>query len=329
MNKIKTTHPTRTFESAVGTIDYPFTNDFMFHAVFEESSDCVIRKLLCSLLHMSPDDILSIRVENPIDYGRRITDKMIILDLKLLLNNSEMINIEMQVLDEKDWPERSIIYLCRCYDNVRKGSEYDSVLSAHQISILDFDLFDDAPEFYSTHHLRNDRSGRVFTGNFSLSVLNLRRIELATEEDKKWHLDKWAALFKAKTWEELRMIAAQDEEMTIASRTLYNKNQDEVARLWAEAREDFLWEERRRARRIEAIEKEMADKEQIIKNLDSEIQSKNQEIKFRDKEIKSRDQEIKSRDQEIKSRDQEIKSRDQENERLRALLIANGINPDC
>lgn len=52
-------------------------------------------------------------------------------------------------------------------------------------------------------------------------MLNLRRVDLATDEDKKWKIDKWATLFKAKTWEDLRMIAAQDEEMTIASKALY------------------------------------------------------------------------------------------------------------
>ncbi len=56
-------------------------------------------------------------------------------------------------------------------------------------------------------------------------MLNLKRIDLATDDDKKWMLDKWAALFKATTWEDLRMIAAPDKEMTIASRQLYNKNQ--------------------------------------------------------------------------------------------------------
>ena len=302
------TSSVQSFESAVGTIDYPFTNDFMFHVVFEECDDRVLKKLLCSLLHMKAEEIVSIRVENPIDYGRSITDKKVVLDLKLLLNNNAMVNVEMQVLDEKDWPERSLIYLCRSYDNIRKGHDYDSVLSAHQVSILDYDLFDEEPEFYSTHHLRNDRSGRLYTGNFSLSVLNLRRIDLATEEDKKWNLDRWATLFKATTWEDLRMIAAHNEEMTIASRTLYNKNQDEVARLWAQAHEDFLWEERVRKKRAEKLEKELANKEQIIQSMDLEIQSK---------------------DQEIQSKDQEIQSKDQELQRMRSLLVANGIDPDA
>ena len=39
------------------------------------------------------------------------------------------------------------------------------------------------------------------------------------------------------------MIAAEDLEMTNTAKTLYAKNQDEAARLWAQAREDFLWRE--------------------------------------------------------------------------------------
>ena len=133
--------------------------------------------------------------------------------------------------------------------------------------------------FYSTHHLRNDRTGRIYTGNFALSVLNLRRIDLATEEDKKWKIDKWATLFKAKTWEDLRMIAAQDEEMTIASKALYEKNQDKYARIWAQAHEDFLAEERMLVNRV--------------------------------------------KDAESKAEQAESKA-----EHLRALLIANNIDPD-
>ena len=83
-------------------------------------------------------------------------------------------------------------------------------------------------------------TGKAFIGNFALSVLNLRRVELATDEDISWQIDRWAKLFKADTREELRMIATDDLEMTNTAKTLYTKNQDETARLWAQAREDFL-----------------------------------------------------------------------------------------
>ena len=285
MTTNKLSIPVPAFENAIGDIDYPFTNDFMFHVVLEENKS-VLRKLLCSLLHMHPEEIKSVEIQNPIDYGRSITDKKVILDLKLLLNNSKIVDIEMQVINKGDWPERSVIYLCRSYDNVLGGEEYDSVNPAHQISILDFDLFDEEPEFYSTHHLRNDRTGRIYTSNFTLSVLNLRRVDLATDEDKKWKIDKWATLFKAKTWEDLRMIAAQDEEMTIASKALYKKNQDKYARIWAQAHEDFLAEERMLVNRVKDAESKAEQAESKAKQAESKV------------------------------------------EYLRALLIANNIDPD-
>lgn len=239
ISKINSQTSSCTLKNASGRIRYKLTNDFMFHVVFEKNIPA-LRMLLGSLLHMVPEEIKSLEVCNPTDYGSFVTDKKIILDLKLLLNSNKLVNIEMQVLNEKNWPERSLIYLCRSYDNVSKRRKYSTVFSANQVSILDFDLDNTEPEFYSTHHLINDRTGLIFNGNFALSVLNLRRIELATDEDKMWRIDRWARLFKSETWEELRMIAAEDVEMTNVANTLYTINSDEQARLWAQAREDFL-----------------------------------------------------------------------------------------
>ena len=48
-----------------------------------------------------------------------------------------------------------------------------------------------------------------------LNVLSLKQIELATEEDKFWELDRWAALFSAKTWRDIKMIAKNNEVDTL------------------------------------------------------------------------------------------------------------------
>lgn len=61
---------------------------------------------------------------------------------------------------------------------------------------------------------------RIYSDKFQVNVLELKQIELATEEDKKRNLDFWAKLFKARTWEELRMIAKDNEYFTEASNTL-------------------------------------------------------------------------------------------------------------
>lgn len=47
----------------------------------------------------------------------------------------------------------------------------------------------------------NVKKHYIYNDNFTLNVLDLSQIELATDEDKAYKMDYWAKLFKAKTWE--------------------------------------------------------------------------------------------------------------------------------
>ena len=104
------------------------------------------------------------------------------------------------------------------------------MLPVHSIGFLNFTLFDDAPEFFATYQLRNNKNNRLYTGKFSIHVIDLTRIDLATEEDKHYEIDRWAKLFKAATWEELKMIAKNDPDLMQASDELYKVNKDDILR---------------------------------------------------------------------------------------------------
>ena len=129
-----------------------------------------------------------------------------------------------------DWPERSLSYSSRCFDNLDSGEDYLDVLPVHSIGFLNFTLFDDAPEFFATYQLRNNKNNRLYTGKFSIHVIDLTRIDLATEEDKYYEIDRWAKLFKAATWEELKMIAKNDPDLMQASDELYKVNKNDILR---------------------------------------------------------------------------------------------------
>ncbi len=68
------------------------------------------------------------------------------------------------------------------------------------------------------------RPARIYSNNFKISVLNSRHIDQATEEDIDHHLDEWARLFKAKTWEEVRQLAETNLAIKKASMTMYRMN---------------------------------------------------------------------------------------------------------
>ena len=198
------------WRNATGKIEYSMTNDYMFRMVLQSNNN-VLKGLISSMMHVLLSDIKSVEIVNPIELGKHIDDKDFILDVKVMLNDNSIINLEMQVTNYSNWTNRSLSYLCRAFDNVQKGEDYNSAIPVTHIGFLDYDLLPDDIEFYSTYMLQNVETGKIYNSKFRLSVLSLNQIKLATKEDKKWHIDEWARLFKASTWEELKMIAEKDQ----------------------------------------------------------------------------------------------------------------------
>jgi FtsZ-binding cell division protein ZapB len=246
------------FEQATGTIDYRFTNDYMFHAILQKN-ETVLRALICSLLHLKSDDIRSIRITNPIELGEAMDDKEYILDITILMNDN---------------------------------------------TFLDFTPFEEAPEFYATYKLLNVKNHRLYSDKFILNVVDLTQIDLATDEDKAYQVDRWARLFKTTTWEELKMIAKNDNVFLEAAQTLYSLNADETIRAQCRAREDY---------------------DRLHNTINHKINKLEEENKSLTTEVKSLATENETLTTENESLTTENKSLTTENETLKKLLQEQGI----
>lgn len=228
--------------SLSGQLPYMLMNDYIFRAILQESNT-VLKGFICSLLHLTPEEVHSVVITNPIELGRAINLKTFIIDVHVSLNDSAVIHLEMQVLNKGYWTERSLGYLCRSFDQLNKGQDYSEAKPVIHISILNYTLFPSCPEFYSTYLLMNRKNHNIYSDKLMLSVLDLNQIALATNEDKKYQIDYWAALFKAQTWEELNMITSKNEYMKEICPTLYKVSADENIRLQCEALEDYYREQ--------------------------------------------------------------------------------------
>lgn len=131
------------------------------------------------------------------------------------------------------------IYLCRAYDQLLSGQDYCASKPAIHIGFLNFTPFKDFPEFYASYRLLNVKNHHLYSDKFTLSVVDLTQTALATEEDKAYQIDYWAKLFKAATWEEIKMIAQKNKYLQEASETLYALNADEMVRQQCQARADY------------------------------------------------------------------------------------------
>jgi len=227
-----------TYKEASGPIHYGMTNDYMFRAVLQKNIT-VLKGLICSVLHLKHEDIQSVQITNPIELGDSFDDKTFVLDINVLLNNNTLINLEMQVVNEHNWQDRSLSYLCRSYDQLYQGQTYSSAKPAIHISFLNFTPFPDYPEFYAKYMLMNEKNGMVYSDKFLLNVIDLTHIQLATDEDKEHQIDSWARLFTATSWEEIIMLAEKNNTLSETAQTLYELNSDEITEMKCRARRDY------------------------------------------------------------------------------------------
>lgn len=225
-------------ELPTGKLKYPLTNDFMFKAVLQRNQTA-LKGLLCALLHMRMEEIADIRIINPIEIGDVIEEKMMILDLKLELNDSRILDIEMQVVDEGNWPERSLAYLCRAFDQLDKGEDYMEVKETIHIGILDFTPQGFPEKLYLDYFFYNLKTAHKYSDKMSIRVLQLNQLDKGKNVQKKSKLYYWAQLFKAKTWEEMWMLAEKDETIRECVFTYKELSADEKARMQSEARDDY------------------------------------------------------------------------------------------
>ena len=228
MSKSKDNSQKLTYETATGEIEFTLMSDMMFHYVMQNSKKA-LTGLVCALKGLSTNDVQDILVENPIDLNS--AGKETIMDIKLTLNNNEILNIELQVYPDKYWISRSIIYLCRAYDNIGSGDNYSLVKPTTLFCITDQELIPNAEaEFYAKYRLTNLKNHHLYTDKFGINVLQLNHTDLATQEDINHNLVYWANLFKATTWEEFKKLAKDHPDIEEVGNMIFELNYDNQAK---------------------------------------------------------------------------------------------------
>ena len=285
-------------------IRYPLKNDYMFRAVFQ-SRPKALEGLCRSLLRLSPSDSLHIDLKNPIQLGETIDSKEFILDLALIINDSLYLNLEMQLYNDGYWPERSLSYTCRSFDNLNRGAKYKDVLPVVHIGFLDFTLFPEHPEFVAEYKMvnTNPQHRYFFSDKFRISVVDLTQIERAAEEDKRYGIDLWGRVLTAKTWEEIDMLAQDNEYLRETSNAMYELDQDLLIRQQCQAREDFLYWERIKANHTKQVETELAETKVELENQKAELENQRAELASKDAELAAKNIELEKQKNELAAKD--------------------------
>ena len=106
-------------------------NDYAFKRVFgvEENKD-VLQDLLECILDIPPESIVGLELLDKEFQKELLSEKLGILDIKLRLKDGTFVNIEIQNRWYFDFPERTLYYWSKMYnENIKQGQDYCKIFS--------------------------------------------------------------------------------------------------------------------------------------------------------------------------------------------------------
>ena len=187
-------------------LKYTFKTDTLFKMLFVKHQD-LLKRLVAELLRIPLASIEEFTIRNPEMPPENLGDKFCRLDINMLVN-AQRVDLEVQVNDEGDYPERAMYHWAREYStSLPAGAGYSTLPRTIVISIIDFKLFD-CTEYWSEfkplevtrHTPLSDKMGFFF---FELP-------KVPSDICKENMLLLWLSLFKANTEEELEKIKAME-----------------------------------------------------------------------------------------------------------------------
>ena len=212
--------------------------DFAFKEIMRNDNARI--GFLSAILKINPKDIKETIILNTDLSKVHEDDKQGILDVRILLNNSVEIDIEIQVAEFPKWADRSLFYVSKMYtEQIKKGEPYDVLKKCVSISILDFTLFDDTNEFYSCFHILEDTRHTLYTDKIEFHVVELSKLPKELKEDSSDIL-LWAKFINAEQKEEFDMLAEKNPYIQSAYEQLQVISQDDKKRMEYEAREKAI-----------------------------------------------------------------------------------------
>ena len=183
-------------------LKYKFTNDILFKMLFVKYPD-LLEKLVAVLLKIQSDRIGKLEIRNPEMPPENMGDRFCRLDINMEVDG-QRVDLEIQVKDEGDYPERTLFYWAREYSTaLHISGKYADLPRTIIISIVGFKLFD-CVEYHSEYQPLEVTRHTALSDRMVLHYYELQKLPIAVTADND--LELWLSLFKAKTEEELSKI---------------------------------------------------------------------------------------------------------------------------
>lgn len=216
--------------------------DVVFKTLFTKNID-LLKCFVADILEIPESSITNLDIEDPRVLPNEVAGKQSQLDLVLSFDD-KIVNVEIQLSNKGDFPERSLYYWANLYSGDLKVAEkYSRLRRAICINIVDFILFNDCNIPYSEFLVLEKNRHILLTDRLAILFLELPKIN--SEIDRNDHKKLWMQFLKVETEEELNMLRDTNvPEIQKAADCLHKMNADDEMRSLARLREKAMYDER-------------------------------------------------------------------------------------
>lgn len=210
--------------------------DFCFKELM--SVEFIRRGFILAVLGLEEEEVAGSRLMPTEIGGDRQEEKLIIMDVFVSLRDGTNINMEIQVIEIREWKNRSVFYLCKnIARQLRKGQGYEMINKCIQIGILNFGLSPRKKEYFTRYVLKEEKGSEMYTDRIELYTLELPKIDVKScEQSEIW---QWGVFFRGNE-EEIEMVAERNKYIKRAYEELQKISADEAMWRGYEAREKAL-----------------------------------------------------------------------------------------
>nr|WP_314780300.1 Rpn family recombination-promoting nuclease/putative transposase [uncultured Treponema sp.] len=192
-------------------------NDYAFKRVFgvEENKD-VLQDLLECILDIPPENIADLELLDKEFHKELLSEKLGILDIKLRLKDGTFVDIEIQNNWHFDFPERTLYYWSKMYnENIKQGQDYTKLPKCITINLIG-KSFNKNKRLHNKYLVLEQDTKEPLASKLEIHILNLEKARLLKEgqykNNKTKRLLNWLKFIETDN-PEVREVLAENSEM--------------------------------------------------------------------------------------------------------------------
>jgi predicted transposase/invertase (TIGR01784 family) len=185
-------------------LEYKFANDALFRSLFTKHPE-LLKELVAEMLGIRLESIQQFGITSSDLPPEKLGEKFCHLDIAMVLDGRQ-VNLEIQVANEGNYPERSLYYWAREFSSaLQEGMDYIELPRTVHFSILGFKLFD-CEGFHSEFQPLEVKRHEALSDRMEMHYFELPKVPEGINPNNRLRL--WLSLFKAETEEDLKLIEA-------------------------------------------------------------------------------------------------------------------------